>query len=167
MRGLTKGTLVLFMLFASTAWGGAWLLPKGESYYKISTRLYFADEFYEPGGSKIPINRLGNQSINLYGEYGITDWLSVSGYVPFYERSTLSQQVDPQTGFVYFPGDNESGLADSSVGIVAGLIRNRSYALSAGIQLGLPVGDDSQENGLVTGDGEFNQLLYVSSGYSF
>lgn len=35
------------------------------------------------------------------------------------------------------------------------------------MQFGLPVGKEVQENGLVTGDGEFNQLFSVSSGYSF
>ena len=33
--------------------------------------------------------------------------------------------------------------------------------------LGLPIGDDTQTNGLLTGDGELNQLLALEAGHSF
>jgi len=48
-----------------------------------------------------------------------------------------------------------------------GLLRGGSTVISAGLKSGLPLGDDAQENGLLTGDGEFNQILSLQLGQSF
>ncbi len=155
------------LLFSSAVYAGAWTQSAKHGFYKIGFRWISANEFYEPGGNEIPINTLNNYSASIYGEFGLNDWLTVLGNIPFYERSTLDQIVEPGSGFVFFPGDSNAGIADFIAGARVGLIRNRPIVLSASIQFGLPVGEEVQENGLVTGDGEFNQFFSFLIGHSF
>lgn len=48
-----------------------------------------------------------------------------------------------------------------------GLLRGGPTVISAGFKFGLPIGDNTQANGLLTGDGEFNQILSLQLGHSF
>jgi len=88
-------------------------------------------------------------------------------YVPFYKRITLNRQVGQQSGFVFFEGDEASGIADADVGFRVGLRQNGPTVLSLGLKFGLPIGDDQQTNGLLTSDGEFNQSVSLQIGHSF
>lgn len=48
-----------------------------------------------------------------------------------------------------------------------GLRQYRPAVLSLRLLFGLPTGNSEQANGLVTGDGEFNQMLMLEAGHSF
>ena len=155
------------ILMNESVYAGAWTQKRGGGYYKIGVRVIRADRFYEPDGNKITIPTLGDYTTSFYGEYGLYDWLTVVANVPFFKRITLNEQVGRPSGFVYFEGDSKSGFGDSDIGVRVGLLRSGKSVLSTEALFGLPIGDDSQTNGLLTGDGEFNQLLKLQFGYSF
>jgi len=159
--------LFLFLSSANQVGAGAWTQKRGKGFYKLSFRLIRADQFYEPTGNKIDIPTLSDYTTTFYGEYGLTARLTLVANVPMFKRVTLNKQVGSNSGFVFFEGDSKSGVADSEVGVRLGLLPGGSSVLSAEILFGLPIGDDSQTNGLLTGDGEFNQLIKAQFGHSF
>jgi hypothetical protein len=164
---------IYFFIFAgllvitNTLYAGAWTQKRGKGYYELKFQMIRANRFYEPSGKIISIPTLAEYTASIYGEYGINDWLTVVGDFPFYKRITLNRQVGARTGFVFFPGDSVSGISDAEVGVRVGLLRGGPTVFSAGLKLGLPIGDDTQVNGLFTGDGEFNQIFSLQLGHSF
>jgi hypothetical protein len=159
--------LFLFLSSVNQVGAGAWTQKRAQGFYKLSFRLIRADRFYEPTGNKIDIPTLSDYTTTFYGEYGVTDWLTLVANVPVFKRITLNKQVGSNSGFVFFEGDSKSGVADSEVGVRFGLLRGGGSVLSIEVLFGLPIGDDSQTNGLLTGDGEFNQLIKAQFGHSF
>lgn len=154
------------MLIPSVVHGGAWTQVRGHGFYKLSEQVVRANRFYELSGNSIAIPTLADYTTGFYGEYGLTDRLTVIGYLPFLKRITLNRQIERGTGFVFFPGDDKTGIADTDIGIRVGLLQGDLTAVSVQVILGLPIGDHRQINGLFTGDGEFNQLLTLQVGRS-
>ncbi len=152
---------------ASEAHAGAWTQKRGHGFYKLEGRFIYAQRFFEPDGKITDIPTLSDYTSSLYGEYGVSHRLTLIAYVPFYKRIALNRQIGAPSGFVYFAGDSVSGFADSDVGLRFGLKQNRATVLSARVMFGLPLGKDEQQNGLLTGDGEFNQLFALELGRSF
>jgi hypothetical protein len=158
-------TTVLFVV-NSFALAGGWTQKEGTGFYKLGFEYIRAKNFYEPSGNRVPITPLGDYTVSLYGEFGITDWLTGVGYIPFYKQNTLDKVVGQPSGRVYFEGDRASGFADPDIGVRIALIRNTPIVLSAGVSFGIPIGDSKQANGLLSGDGEFNQAVSLQGGYS-
>ena len=159
--------IISFAVSLKEAGAGGWTQQRGVGFYKLSFRFIRAGQFYEPNGNKIGIPTLSDYTTNFYGEYGLTDRLTLVANVPVFKRVTLNKQVGNNSGFVFFEGDSKSGIADSDFGIRFGFLQSGNSVLSTEFVLGLPLGDNSQSNGLLTGDGEFNQLLKVQFGHSF
>ena len=157
--------LATIVLMRQEANAGAWTQKRGEGYYKLGLRVVRATRFYDPGGNRISIPTTGDYTTSFYGEYGLTDRLTLVADIPF-KRITLNRQVERTSGFVLFDGDAKTGVADSDFGVRFGLIREGQSVLSAELLLGVPIGDDDQQNGLLTGDGEFNQLTKLQFGQS-
>jgi len=155
------------MLAVDSANAGAWTQKRGRGYYELKFHFIRANRFYEPEGRIITIPTLAEYTTGFYGEYGLNDWLTIIGDFLAYKRITLNRQIRRETRTVAFPGDSVSGIADIDVGVRIGLLRNGPTVISAGLKLGLPIGDDDQKNGLFTGDGEFNQFLSLQLGHSF
>lgn len=155
------------LLGMTDAYAGAWTQSRGHGFYKLSGQLIRATQFYEPTGNRVRIPTFGEYTTSLYGEYGLTTRMTVVAYVPFIKRITLNRQVERTSQFVFFPGDAKTGVADSDIGLRVGLIQGGSTVVSAALMLGLPIGDNQQTNGLLTGDGEFNQVFALQAGHSF
>jgi len=162
LASLTSLTLAI-----DHAHAGAWTQKRGQGYYELKFQLIRANRFYEPDGRIITIPTLAEYTTSIYGEYGINDWLTVVGDFPFYKRITLNRQIGNRTGHVFFSGDSVSGISDAEIGVRVGLLRDGPTVISAGLKFGLPIGDDTQENGLLTGDGELNQIVTLQLGHSF
>ena len=129
----TYYTLALLMgvlLLVQPAQADGWLQIRGRGYYKVGYRMVRATHYYEPNGNRIQIPTLGDYTVSFYGEYGLTDGITVLAYVPFFERITLNQQVGRTSGFVFSEGDAESGLADAIVGVRIGLVQHGATVLS-------------------------------------
>lgn len=155
------------MLVTESGLAGAWTQKRGRGYYELKLQFISANRFYEPDGRIINIPTLAEYTTVFYGEYGLNDWLTVVGDFPFYKRITLNRQIGARSGFVFFPGDLVSGISDAEAGVRLGLLRDGPTVISAGLMFGLPLGNDMQVNGLLTGDGEFNQILSLQLGHSF
>lgn len=161
-------TLLLSLLLATPAvFAGGWTQKKGAGFYKIGFQVIRATRYYEPSGNRVRITPLGDYTASVYGEYGIEDWLTVIGYIPFYHYVTLDRVVGRHSGTVYFEGDRASGFADPDIGLRVALVRNSPTVLAAALSFGVPVGDSKQRNGLLSGDGEFNQSISLEAGHSF
>ena len=166
--GLLSVLAVLFgTSLAPDATAGPWPLKRGSGFYKLGFGFVRANQFYEPDGNRIAIPTLADYTVSFYGEYGLTDRFTAVAYVPFMQRLTLNRQVGAETGFEFFEGDAVTGPADMDFGLRVGLFQLGNTTVSSTLTLGIPVGDNQQENGLLTGDGEFNQMLSVGVGHSF
>ncbi len=163
----TSGLAVLMVLTALPAFADAWPQPRGHGYYKIGFRMLRATHFYEPNGNRIRIPTVGDYTVSFYGEYGLTDRITLVAYVPFYERITLNRQVGRNSGFVFSEGDVVNGIADPIISARIGLAQFGATVVSASLRLGLPLGNSDQPNGLLTGDGELNQTVALEAGHSF
>lgn len=163
----TSIVLLVLLLLAQPVFADGWPQRRGKGYYKIGFRMLRATEYYEPNGNRIGVPTIGDYTLSFYGEYGITDRITAVAYVPFYERITLNQQIGRTSGFVFNEGDAVNGIADPIIGVRIGLLQAGATVLSASLKLGLPLGNSTQENGLLTGDGELNQLVSLEAGHSF
>jgi hypothetical protein len=159
--------ILSLLLLAEVSFGGAWTQKKGSGYFQLGSQIIRANEFYEPDGNKIDITTLGDYTITIYGEYGVTENFTLFGSFPVLRRLTLNRIEGKTSGFEYFPGDSKTGVSDFDIGIKYGLARFGSTVLSASLSFGIPVGDNTQINGLYTGDGEWNQQISVGLGHSF
>ena len=155
------------LLLAQPTFADAWPQPRGHGYYKIGFRMLRATHFYEPNGNRIRIPTVGDYTVSFYGEYGLTDRITLVAYVPFYERITLNRQVGRNSGFVFSEGDVVNGIADPIISARIGLAQFGGTVVSASLRLGLPLGNADQPNGLLTGDGELNQTVALEAGHSF
>ena len=158
--------IVLLLWWHPDAGAGAWTQAKGSGFFKLGSQLTRGKEFREMSGLSMTIPTLADYTASLYGEYGLRDELTVVGYLPFLKRITLNEQVGRPSGFVYFGGDDVTGVGDALLGLRYRLAQKGATVISAALTLGLPFGDDAQPNGLLTGDGELNQILAVQIGHS-
>ncbi len=169
-REMKPAAVVLQAIFAvsmaAVVGAGAWTQPKGQGYYEITTQMLRGDDYRDREGFATVIPTLSEYTISLYAEYGVLEDLTLVAYAPLFKRITLNEQIGKQSDFVYFGGDDVHGIADAEVGLRYRLFDSPSGILSAAVTLGLPVGDDQHPNGLLTGDGEFNQQFSVLAGRS-
>lgn len=155
---MKKSALYLFILsFLSTSvFPGAWTQKRGEGYYKLGLRFIRADQFYDAGGDKTDIPTFSDLGSGLYAEYGLTDNLTAIADLQVFRHLTLDM-----------PDESKTGFSDSDLGVRWQFFRDGNLVLSTEVLLGLPLGDDTHPNGLLTGDGEFNQLVRLQVGHSF
>lgn len=157
---LTSGCLLFQLSWA----GGGWPAPKGGGYFKLSEYFIRSGGYYAPSGEIIDIATAGIYITSLYGEYGLTDKLTVIGYLPFFSRATLNEQVD-RNGMLIAPGDGVNSFGDTDLSFKYALITNKPIVMSASLTFGIPFGNSQGgETGVLqTGDGEFNTMLSVEA----
>ncbi len=165
----------LFLIISTSSFaGGGWTKKKGKSYIKVAGWWIESKDFFSGNGgdSTSPVTN-GLFNINVYAEYGITDKLTAIGYIPFFTRSYRNdlRSIRPNGEEIdNVPGDDLNTFGDSEVGVKYSILQKGKFALAGSIILGLPFGDDgsnnSPDNNLATGDGEFNQLLRADLGIS-
>ncbi len=154
-----KKFLISFLLSLSVLQAGAWTKKKGNGFYQAEYRFFSASKLYNSDGDKIEIPSLSRHSFNLYGEYGVTDWLTAT--LGFSALHFVKSEV-PVAG-----EEDKSGFGDINIGARLKLLKSGPFFLSGVIKLGIPTGDSEPAGGLVTGDGEFNQYIGLSAGWSF
>lgn len=172
-----KKTVTLIILtslsLSSLLAGGGWPQPKNKGYFKLGQNFIISDQFYDLSGEIIDITTISLFTTSVYGEYGLTDRLTGIIYVPFFVRSTLNEVERRQSGNIE-PGDEVNSFGDTDIGFKYALTQDSKIALSASLTFGLPFGKVAEgltDNGdpriLQTGDGEFNQLLFIDASHSF
>lgn len=148
---------------------GGWPQPKGRGYFKLSEWWIVADQHYTDLGLIDPNVTNALYTTSLYAEYGFTDKLTGIVYFPFFSRALFNNTVSGTTGELLMPGEAINSLGDPNISLKYGLIQQGSFALSATVTLGIPLGEDSggSQGILQTGDGEFNQMLRFDAGLGF
>lgn len=141
----------------------AWTKPKGEGFYKFDYTLIQTNQVFDPGGKIVPFRTLGNHTFSLYGERGITDKFTLQAYVPFFVRNVLNETKGAQSGVLLEPGIENNNIGDIDIAFRYALPFGK-LPVSATLLLGLPTGNSTQNSGLFTGDGEFNQMIKLSTG---
>jgi protein XagA len=140
--------------------GAAWVRNSGEAYVQATSSYLTADKFYLADGTKKDIAKFTEATFNLYAEYGITDRLTTGIYAPFRyqefaENATLTQTARNYTGIGDLVLTNRFNIYNGSV------------VFSAGLDVGVPTGNNKEPYDLLTGDGEFNFLpqLMLAGGF--
>lgn len=159
--------LALSGLSGGAARAGAWIQEPRHGFFKFSWRIIRADRFADPGGFQTGIPTVGDYTSAFYGEYGLNGRLTAIAYAPYLERITLNRIVSQPGGQQVTPGDSNTAIGDWDLGVRIGLRTGKPTVVSAGVVLGVPLGDSRQPSGLLTGDGELNQLVTLQVGHSF
>ncbi|GAB4498132.1 MAG: hypothetical protein OHK0019_32940 [Saprospiraceae bacterium] len=161
---------ILFLpFFASNIFAQGWPQPKGHGFFKLDFSFIRARSYYGPDGNIYDLNGagtlLGNYTTAFYGEYGITNKLTVISYIPFLVRNTVNEGVGAITGEVLQPGLENTAFGDVDLGFRYGFLKKGGFVLSGSAWLGIPSGDYENADLLYTGDGEWNQQIRVEWGY--
>jgi protein XagA len=141
----------------------AWTKSKGTGFYKLDFTRIKANSVFDTKGEIVNFRTLGNYTTSFYGEYGISNKLTVIGYVPFFVRNVVNETKGIQTGKILEPSIVNNNFGDVDLGFRYAL-STKGVAISANLLLGIPTGDAKQIDGLFTGDGEFNQMLKIAAG---
>ena len=104
---------------------------------------------------------------SFFGRYGLSENLSLVGYVP-HTRVYQNKQVY-SSGRAPLAGEEFSSLGDINLGLDYQWYRKKGWAISTSLTLGLPTGNNSggSDGSYQTGDGEFNQVVRLHFGRSY
>lgn len=163
-RGLVT---ILFIAVQSCSYAGGWIQKYRSGYFQLSERATFAGKWFNELHTKTSIRTISNYTSSFYGEYGISKKITGVAYVPFFVRNTLNATVGQLSGKVIEEGSAYNGIGDVNIGAKYGIITEGNTVMNIGLTLGLPVGNNTHESLLFTGDGEFNQILKVEAARSF
>jgi hypothetical protein len=166
-RILITSVIIFFSLHLMA--GGPWPQKKGKGYYKLYEWWIVANQHYTDVGLIDPNVTTGIFNTTFYGEYGLTERITLIANAPLFSRATVNNQISATTGETIIPGDAINGVGDIDLSIKYGLTKPGSRVALAGTLLfGLPTGisEGGLNSNLQTGDGEFNQLLSIDAGLS-
>jgi len=137
----------------------AWVRASGETYVALGASYTSANGVYDNSGTKQAIPRFTEIATNIYGEYGLTEKLTLGYGIPLLFNNSAEDTALMQTQ------RKTTGLGDS---LFASRYQLYSGAvlLSAGLDIGLPTGSKNAD--VPTGDGEFNFIpkLYAAGGFN-
>ncbi len=152
--------LPLVVMFGGKAVAGSWPLERRATYLSLGYHGFSGQQYYGRQGETLGLQRLEEQTLSLYSEYGYSKYVSGIVHVPAFRK--LFAQISPDSPLlsVQSPGDVELGMrfaiwpGDQDVIMVTGLF-------------GIPLGETTQADGLWAGDNEYNQMVTVGYGHSF
>ncbi len=159
-------TILLILTATFSINAGGWIQKWKAGYFQFSQRVTRSGFWYNELHKKTSIRTVSNYTSSVYAEYGFTKKLTGVLYAPLFVRNTLNATRGKFSRDIIQEGDEYNGIGDINVGAKYGLITEGSTVLNVGVTLGLPVGNNSHESLLFTGDGEFNQMLKVEAGQS-
>jgi hypothetical protein len=157
-------TICTVIFYSNLTYSQAWSQPKGMGFYKLDYTVILSDQVFNNMGEVKPMTGLDNHTFSFYGEHGITNKFTVQAYVPILVRNVLSETKDPQTGIEISPKKEINSFGDVDIAFRYQLFKG-TIPVSASLLLGIPTGNSREALGLLSGDGEFNQLLKINAGY--
>jgi hypothetical protein len=153
--------IIVLLCITSEIFAGAWTQKKSKGYFQIGSQFVSADMAYNSNGDKFDIPKFSDVTLNLYGEFGLTDNLTLLANLPFFR----SLQSDPDSGST--EKLKNSGISDSDLGLKIKLFERNQSVISATALFGIPTGKIDNVSGLWTGTEEWNQMLILEYGHSF
>ena len=110
------GFFFVSVLFSNPAHAGAWLQEKGHGLWMAQATYFTSEEFFDAEGALVPQPRFSKLEFQPYGEYGLTDKITIGGTAYLHQ---VSQS-----------GDHNPGLADPEVFARMRLWHNARHVLS-------------------------------------
>lgn len=163
MKYISLLLALCFMAFGIQAQSG-WTRKKKSYFIKTSFNLFSSDKYYNPDGEKLITARFRQQSISVYGEYGISDRLNVIVNFPLLKINSF-ETSEPVTG-----------IGDLKVEFKYSLL-TKNIPLTFGVAPEFPTGSANKYSkskinsidqiNLPTGDGEFNIWNTLAASHSF
>ena len=103
----------------------------------------------------------------LYRRHGITDKITLVGYIPFtrvYQNEQIFTSGNPGQ-----PGEAVNSFGDIDLAIEVQIFKRPKWVLATSLTLGVPSGNNSggSDGSYQTGDEEFNQIVKVLARNSF
>lgn len=148
--------------------GQAWSRQKNSGYLQLGFSSLKGKGLYLPDGSTLLLPRVvKDQTIQLYGEYGITNKLTTIISAPFKFTATGEEQE-----LNYLPGDgplpsgNLNSLGNIEVGLNYGFKQSGAIKGSFGIRSYLPTASFNNSTGLRTGTNTLGVAPGVYFGFS-
>jgi len=170
MNKLFGVILVSVFLSQNTSFaGGPWTQNKGKAYFKLSEFWIVFDEHFTASGDIDDNTTTGIFNTYLYGEYGLTDRLTIMTNSALFTRSFINDRRST-TGTLLSEGDAINAIGDIDMGLKYQLTSKSSpIVVAASVVFGLPTGriGAGKDNNLQTGDGEFNQIFRIDAGKGF
>ncbi|CAL2101610.1 conserved exported protein of unknown function [Tenacibaculum sp. 190130A14a] len=166
---MKKYILILIVFaFSSTSLVAQWSKGKGNGYYKLSAWYLKSDQHYTDTGAIDPNVTRTQFNINMYAEYGISNKFDLIAYVPFFTRTAQNNQISGTNNNTIQEGEGFNSFGDIDLGARYAFFKKGKWAADVKLLLGLPTGDANggSDGSFQTGDGEFNQYLSTSLGYS-
>lgn len=133
-RILSIMLISLMFVFAGSSAFAAWTQPKGYAYNQLTIGYYVTDEKYTTlqldsdgvvtgfpvDNHKVPSAKFSSTKITYYGEYGITDKLTIYTSIPYdWQRSDDTMRYAAEDG-PYGVGDINLGIRHSLIDNIAG-----------------------------------------------
>jgi len=145
IRTLVLLVCTLMILAISPAHGGAWTRKQNSFYAKLGLTTLSTNEFHTKDGDKIETADFHTWSLNLYGEYGVTDRLT----------GILRAPILRSAGFE--TTESFTGIGDIGLELKYGLLTGSTpVAVSFGADF--PTGDETGTGSLKTGAGGYIRL---------
>ena len=156
------------LFFLGITFGTAqWTQKKGTGYYKVGAWFLEANKHYTDKGLLDPNATRGIFVTSLYGRHGITDKITLVGYIPF-TRVYQNEQVFT-SGNPGQPGEAVNSFGDIDLAVEVQIFKRPKWVLATSLTLGVPSGNNSggSDGSYQTGDEEFNQIVKVLARNSF
>jgi hypothetical protein len=151
---------VFLILLPATGFCGAWTMPKGKMYVKVSANTYKSDERFDLGGNEEDYDNNGffrDRNIGIYAEYGLVDGLSLIGSTQY---KFLEQENDLEK-------KKYNGISDIDLAVKARLLNNSIGVFSVQGLVKVPEAYDTDAT-IPPGNGEYDfevRLMYGRSLY--
>lgn len=159
---------ITFIAVFSISGSAQWSKGKNKGYYKLSAWYLSSDQHYTDTGAIDPNVTRTQFNTNLYAEYGLTNKLDIIAYVPFFSRTAQNNQVSGTNNSSIQKGEAFNSIGDIDLGARYGFFKKGNWSADVKLLFGLPSGNNNggSDGSYQTGDGEFNQYLSSSVGYS-
>ncbi len=149
-------TALICIFFSSVScFGGAWTMPAGKLYEKISFNYYFADREFHMDLGDTDLKSFRDMNISNYIEYGLTNRFTLLNalYYKFLEKKDSINELD------------SNGIGDADLGI-KGKIADGSWGVLSSQGLVKIPGDYDQNDRLPLGNDQFDFELRMLYGRS-
>lgn len=158
---------ILVFMISDNSFGQAWTRKKGGGYAQLGFSNISANSLYSNTGGidEIDLNReVTDHTLQLYGEYGLSDKLTLSTSIPLKIVETSDEVLDGA-----FPNLLESGsltsLGNISVAAIYGLPQTKNWVATAKLRVDLNTADYDEATGLRTGYDAWGFAPSLNGGY--
>lgn len=148
--------LTFAILTTTTSYSQAWTKEKGKSFLKLDFTSLTGNQLFNDKSEVVDFQEYSFNTVSFYGEYGITNKLTAVGYIPLLQSNSLKESA-------LGPEASNAGFGDVDLGFRYAISKEK-FPLTLTVMLGIPSGNNTDENQLYTGDGEFNQMVKLASG---